>query len=69
MWQHVGIIRTQDGLRAAAAKIRDLEKAMQKGFYNNIATCELKNMLQAGLLITEAAVSRRKSLGCHYIHN
>lgn len=61
MWKYVGIKRSHKGLSSALAKLKRLEK--------KIDSLEEKNMAQVSILITKAALKRKKSLGTHFIIN
>ena len=60
MWQRVGIVRTEEGLREALAKLADVERRLPVG-----ATEEL-NMAQTAQLVAAAALARRESRGGHF---
>lgn len=60
MWEKVGIIREQKRLKEALSQIKEWEKAKTKDI-------ELRNMLLVARLITESAIKRKKSLGCHFV--
>jgi len=67
MWEKVGIVRTGKGLESALRQIDSLEKELGSVEGINKELAELKNMILAGKLITQAAIQRKKSLGAHYI--
>jgi len=69
MWDHVGIIRTQTRLKEALAQLSSLANTVEKLFDNNTSreTIELRNLHTVALLITEAALARKESIGAHYI--
>jgi L-aspartate oxidase len=60
MYANVGLVRNELGLREALARISELEAAFPA------ASNDLRNLLIAGRLITEAALARRESRGSHY---
>lgn len=60
MWEKVGIIRRRENLREALGQIKKWEK-------EKIKDMELRNMLLVSRLIVEAALKRKKSLGCHFV--
>lgn len=64
MWQYVGLIRNEKGLKTAIEELERIEKNLPEGI--NKELIEAKNMAQAGKLIAEAALKRKKSLGCHF---
>ncbi|WP_456419407.1 fumarate reductase (CoM/CoB) subunit TfrA [Methanocaldococcus infernus] len=64
MWNHVSIIRNEEGLKKALKEIKsiDLENVggnLQKYF-------ELKNMITVSKLVIESALYRKESRGAHY---
>lgn len=62
MWDKVGIIRRRKNLQEALQQIKKWEK-------QKVEDMELKNMLLVARLIVEAALKRKKSLGCHFVYN
>lgn len=60
MWKKVGIIRRRKDLQEALYQIEKWEK-------QKIKDMELRNMLLVSRLIVEAALKRKKSLGCHFV--
>lgn len=72
MWNYVGIIRTKERLERAMADLNYLNHRIEK-FYRYAALnknlLELRNGIQAALIVTGAAKQNRKSRGCHYIKN
>ncbi|MBT5016507.1 hypothetical protein HOM98_03400, partial [Candidatus Peregrinibacteria bacterium] len=67
MWQKVGIIRTQEGLKQALATIKSLETDLKTYKSINIPLRETRNMLATARAATEAALKRKQSLGNHFI--
>jgi L-aspartate oxidase len=70
MWEYVGIGRTIPGLLLCREKLEQLlteitQLKQQFGF--SIELQELQNLAQVGLLITEAALHRPGSVGCHFL--
>ncbi len=61
-WGQCGIVRGQDGLRAACAFLAGTEEPA--GF--NPAKAQARNMQQALLLIARCALARKESRGAHY---
>ncbi|MGB6600853.1 MAG: L-aspartate oxidase [Candidatus Cybelea sp.] len=59
MYSNVGLVRDEPGLRAALARIQELEEEFSEA-------PELRNLLVVGRLIVEAALARRESRGSHY---
>jgi L-aspartate oxidase len=69
MWNYVGIVRTNDSLRAAMRRIDQL-KAETTILYSDITTspslCELRSMLTVAKLSVQCAMTRKESRGCHF---
>ena len=69
MWNYVGIIRTEERLERAVSDLNYLNHRIEK-FYRNTSLnkelLELRNGIQAALIITQAAKQNRTSRGCHY---
>jgi L-aspartate oxidase len=65
MWERVGIIRCEASLREAKERLSRWSYILDKAFLIR-RELELKNMLQAASLITEAALLRKGSVGAHY---
>jgi L-aspartate oxidase len=68
MWNNVGIIREEKKMKIALIKLEKIEKELtkiyQSGVNRNII--ETKNLCAVARLITQAAIGRKKSIGCHY---
>lgn len=62
MWDKVGIIRRRKNLQEALQQIKKWEK-------QKVEDMELRNTLLVSRLIVEAALKRKKSLGCHFVYN
>lgn len=65
MWGKVGLVRTGDSLISGLAQLQRWERLMTGPFHNR-AGYEVKNMIQVGRCITEAALWRENSLGAHF---
>ncbi|MFZ5996502.1 MAG: L-aspartate oxidase [Nitrospirota bacterium] len=65
MWEKVGIIRNGASLNDAYEKLLEWRFILEMDFSTRIEY-ELKNMLTVALLITEAALRRKGSVGAHY---
>jgi L-aspartate oxidase len=65
MWECVGIIRNEESLSAAKKRLEAFREMLEKDFGTR-AGLEVKNMLTAALMITEAAAHRKGSVGGHY---
>ena len=67
MWNKVGIIRNSKSLNEALKELATVKKHLPEGLdYQSIET---QNILECAILITKAALKRKKSVGCHYIQN
>jgi len=66
MWDYVGIIRNEKDLKNAILELTEIDsKYCVKT--NKISDFETKNMIQTAILVTKAALKRKKSLGCHFV--
>ncbi|MBC8125535.1 MAG: L-aspartate oxidase [Gloeobacteraceae cyanobacterium ES-bin-144] len=69
MWDYVSIVRTDNRLRRAAARLKNLKKEV-KGFYwghrVNSDILELRNLVTVAGLIVECALRRKESRGLHF---
>ena len=69
MSRYAGLRRSGDGLRAAAAQLRELEGRLGAGALGDLAAflpgLSARNMLLGARLITEAALLRTESRGAH----
>ncbi len=69
MWKNVGIIRETKKLTEALKKLnnyhKNINKILKKGLNKEII--ELQNLCQVAILITKAALARKKSIGAHYL--
>ncbi|NKB81585.1 MAG: L-aspartate oxidase [Nitrospirales bacterium] len=65
MWGKIGLVRTGESLVSALAQLHRWERTMRGPFHNR-AGYEVKNMIQVGRCITEAALWRENSLGAHF---
>ncbi len=64
MWNEVGIVRTTQGLRNAAAQIARMQQ--EAGFEATRERLELRNLLDVAALIVRSAQSRQESRGLHF---
>ncbi|MFM8552634.1 MAG: L-aspartate oxidase [Nitrospiraceae bacterium] len=65
MWGKVGVVRTRDSLVSATGQLSRWERALDRPFTTRLAL-EVKNMVQVGRCIAEAALWRQNSVGAHY---
>jgi len=69
MWDYVSIVRTDNRLRRAAARLRNLKKEVREFYWGhrvNADILELRNLVAVASLIVECAVRRKESRGLHY---
>ncbi|MCD6109675.1 L-aspartate oxidase [bacterium] len=66
MWDNVGIVRNVDDLKKTLEKLKKLDEKYKVQILNQ-TDFETRNIIQTALLITKAALKRKKSLGCHFI--
>jgi L-aspartate oxidase len=70
MWNYVGIIRTPWRLSRAVADLQYLSHRITR-FYEEArlsrSILELRNAMLSGLIIANAALKNRHSLGCHFV--
>jgi L-aspartate oxidase len=64
MWDKVAIVRNGEGLAQAALTLAMWERSAPRP--SDRPSHELRNLLLAGRLVTEAALMRRESRGAHY---
>ena len=69
MWDYVSIVRTDNRLRRATARLRNLEKEVREFYWGhrvNADILELRNLVTTASLIVECAARRKESRGLHY---
>jgi len=69
MWDYVSIVRTDNRLRRAAARLRNLKKEVREFYWGhrvNPDILELRNLVAVASLVVESAVHRKESRGLHY---
>jgi L-aspartate oxidase len=69
MWDYVSIVRTDNRLRRATARLRNLKKEVREFYWGhrvNADILELRNLVTTASLIVECAVRRKESRGLHY---
>ncbi len=69
MWDYVSIVRTDNRLRRAAARLRNLKKEVREFYWGhrvNADILELRNLVAVAGIIVECALRRRESRGLHY---
>ena len=65
MWEHVGIIRDEAGLKTAAGKVNQLGRELGRGI-SELDYCQAVNMLTVARVMIQAALWRKESRGAHY---
>jgi L-aspartate oxidase len=69
MWRAVGIVRQDAQLQEARKQLEGIGTELQdlaETSHGLRAFHELRNLLQTAMLITQSAIARRESRGCHY---
>ena len=69
MWDYVSIVRTDNRLRRAATRLRNLRKEVREFYWGhrvNRDVLELRNLVNVAALIVECAIRRKESRGLHY---
>lgn len=69
MWDYVSIVRTDNRLRRAAARLKNLKREVREFYWGhrvNPDILELRNLVSVAGLIVECALRRKESRGLHY---
>jgi L-aspartate oxidase len=69
MWDYVSIVRTDNRLRRATARLRNLKREVREFYWGhrvNADILELRNLVAVANLIVECATRRKESRGLHY---
>ncbi|MFZ9936403.1 MAG: hypothetical protein ACO3JG_05025 [Luteolibacter sp.] len=69
MWDYVSIVRTDNRLRRAAARLQNLKKEVREFYWGHRVTAdilELRNLVSTATLIVECTLRRKESRGLHY---
>ncbi len=69
MWDYVSIVRTDNRLRRATARLRNLKREVREFYWGhrvNADILELRNLVAVAGLIVESATRRKESRGLHY---
>jgi len=64
MWQDVGIVRVEEGLRRVLNRLESLVPQLSNP--SSRAGHEAQNIHAAGLLVARSALARKESRGAHY---
>jgi len=69
MWNYVGLVRNAHRLQRALRELRNLENEIER-FYRitklNDSIIGLRNAIRTAIIVTSAAWSNKRSMGCHY---
>ena len=69
MWHYVGLVRTTHRLARALRELRHLETEIEEFYRVTRLTDDLvglRNAIRAAVIVTSAAWSNKRSMGCHY---
>lgn len=69
MWDYVSIVRTDNRLRRAAARLKNLKREVREFYWGhrvNPDILELRNLVAVASLIVECALRRKESRGLHF---
>ncbi len=69
MWNYVGLVRNKYRLQRALRELRSLENEIERFYRVSKLTDDLiglRNAVRAASIVTMAAWSNKKSMGCHY---
>ena len=69
MTEDVGIVKRNDRLEKALLNFKEMQEDVEEVWEVSRPTqelIELRNMIQVGILVTEAALEREENVGLHY---
>lgn len=69
MWDYVSIVRTDNRLRRAAARLKNLKREVREFYWGhrvNADILELRNLVSVASLIVECSLRRKESRGLHF---
>ncbi|MEM1082748.1 MAG: L-aspartate oxidase [Verrucomicrobiota bacterium] len=69
MWDYVSIVRTDNRLKRAATRLRNLRKEVREFYWGhrvNADILELRNLVAVAALVVDCAIRRRESRGLHH---
>ncbi len=66
MWDYVSVVKNEKGLKTALNKLNNLDSIYEKCQPSDRNTCEIRNMITVGKLMTLAALNRKGSRGSHF---
>jgi L-aspartate oxidase len=68
MWEYVGIVRNLDLIKKhALPELKKIENDLSRINGTNPEIAEAKNMALVSIAVSNAALKRKKSLGCHFV--
>lgn len=72
MWNYVGIVRTEPRLKRAVAGLRDMYMRIEEFYRETPVSKDIISLFhgtQAAIMVAEAALRNRNSMGCHIIRS
>lgn len=69
MWNYVGLVRTTPRLQRALRELRHLETEIERFYHISRLSDDLiglRNAVRTAIIVTNAAWSNKRSMGCHY---
>jgi L-aspartate oxidase len=69
MNNHVGVVRSHQGLRMASEMIREMQEELERIYNQGVLSkelCELRNLLTVAMLVVDHSHKRGKNLGGYY---
>jgi L-aspartate oxidase len=69
MWDYVSIVRSDNRLKRAATRLRNLRKEVREFYWGhrvNADILELRNLVAVAALVVDCAIRRRESRGLHH---
>ncbi len=70
MWSNAGILRRRDELLDCAQRLGEMKQELEQELKTlgvSVPLLEVRNMMDVGIAIADAAAKRAESLGCHWI--
>lgn len=65
MTRQAGVVRTGGSLAQAAREVAHLAEALDRSGHGSTAHLELRNLIETGAALVQAALAREESRGCH----